>query len=132
MKTLIAFGIVGTLAVVSCIAADSYSVEATITLHKKTKQYEATGRVCKLTDRGAEQVEEVITRPRVISTVGSPGSFYVGVEPSNPNYQNQENVTMDVNWPKEGEGSFAVCTIIVKRGDKVASKSKLRVTVNER
>jgi hypothetical protein len=132
MKTLMkSLALVIVVAVVSAKGADSYSVEATITLHKETKQYEAVGRVCKLVDRMTKQVEVVIARPSVISTMGSPGSFYVGSSRSDRNYRKLENVTMDVTWPKEGNQGFAVCTVIVKRGDRVLSKSQMQMIVAE-
>ena len=132
MKALIALAIAGTIAVASCKAADSYSMEATVTLHKETNQYEAAARVCKLVDRRTKQAEEVISRPKVVSTRGTPGSFYVGSGPSDPNYRKSENVTMDVTWPNEGERNIATCTIIVKRGDSVLAKSKMQVSVSEK
>jgi hypothetical protein len=132
MKTLIALAIGGIVAAASCGAADLYSMEATISLHKQVKQYEASARVCRLVDRRGHQAEEVVSRPRVMSSVGSRGSFYVGCDRSSPDYKKLENVSMDVFWPEDGEAGYAICTITVKRGDRVVAKSKMQVTVGEK
>ncbi len=124
--------VAGCIAVVSSRAADSYSMGATITLHKETKQYEVFAQVCKLVDRRSGQTEEVIARPRTDSALGAPATFYVGSSPSEPAYRKSENVTMDVDWPKEGENNSATCTIVVKRGNKLVAKSKLQVSVQEK
>jgi len=87
------------------------------------------GRVCRLLENDGKLREEVVARPKVLSSPGSPGSFYVGLGRTDSNYPNEENVTMDVSWPKEGESGFAICTITVKRGDKIVSKSKTQVQV---
>jgi hypothetical protein len=54
------------------------------------------------------------------------------LQPSNPNYQNEDNVSVDVSWPVAGEGGFALCTVTVKRGDKVVSKSRMKVQVDNK
>jgi len=132
MKILTAFVIAGIVAASSCKGADLYSIEATVTLHKETKKYEAAARVCRLVDQKGRQKEEVVSQPRVISSLGSPGSFYVGCDRSSPAYRKLENVSMDVIWPDEGEAGFAVCTITVKRGDRIVARSKIEVSVGEK
>jgi hypothetical protein len=37
---------------------------------------------------------------------------------------------MDVAWPNEREGGFAICTITVKRGKRVLAKAKVQVTID--
>jgi len=111
------------------VTAASYSTEAIITLNKDKTQYEVAGRVSKLVEQNGKFTEEVIASPKVLSAPGSPGSFYVGLGRSHPNYPNKDNVTMDVSWPKDGETGFAICTITVKRGDRIVSKSKMQVNV---
>jgi hypothetical protein len=113
------------------VTAASYSTEATVTLHKDKNQYEVAGRVCRLIEQEGMLTEEVIARPKVLSSPGSPASFYVGLGHSDRNYPNEENVTMDVSWPKKGERGFAICTITIKRGDKIVSKSKTQVQVGD-
>jgi hypothetical protein len=132
MKTLISVVIAGAVMVISCNAADLYSMEATVTLHKEAKQYEAAARVYRLVDRKEGQAEELVTQPRVLSAVGSPGSFYVGPDRSSLSYRKLENVSMDVAWPSEGQTGFAVCTIVVRRGDRVLAKSKMQVAIDQK
>ena len=43
----------------------------------------------------------------------------------------KEDITVDVSWPEPGQTGFAICNIVVKRGDKVVSKSRLKVQVAE-
>jgi hypothetical protein len=64
---------------------------------------------------------------------GDSHSSFVGLcPPSHSNYQKEENVTVDVFCPKSGDSGFASCTVTVKWGDKVVSKSKLKVTVEDK
>jgi hypothetical protein len=132
MKPLIALAILGIGAAISCEAADLYSIEATVTPHKEAKQHEAAARVYRLVDRGVGQLEELVAQPRVLSTVGSPGSFYAGPDRASSNYRKLESVSMDMAWPNQQEAGFAVCTITVKRGDRVLAKSKMQVTIDQK
>ena len=58
-------------------------------------------------------------------------SLYVGLQPPHRDYAKAENVSADVSWPDVGKRDFAVCTITVKVGDRIVSKTKLKVTVDE-
>lgn len=109
----------------------SYSTETSVTLHRDKNRYEVTGRVSRLIEQDGRLTEEVIAQPKVLSSPGSPASFYVGPARSDTNYPSEENVTVDVSWPKNGQGGFAICTITVKRGDKVVSKSKTQMQVGD-
>jgi hypothetical protein len=130
MKTLLMILAIG-LSQLVCKAADSYSIEATITPLRDGRQYEATARICRLVDQNGIQRQELLSNPRILSTMGEPGSFYVGPDRKSSNYKKIENIAMQVDWPQGGQEGFAVCTIVVKRGDKVISKSKTQVMVGK-
>jgi hypothetical protein len=114
-----------------CHAADSYSIEATITPLRHEGQYEAVARVCRLVDRNGVQTEELLSKPRIVSSAGETGSFYVGPDRNNSNYKKVENISMQVVWPKENQPGAAICTIVVKRGDKIVTRSRMQITLNE-
>jgi hypothetical protein len=114
-----------------CHAADSYSIEATIKPLLQDGQYEAVARICRLVERNGVQTEEVLSKPRIVSTAGEPGSFYVGPDRNNSNYKKVENISMEVLWPKENQPGVAICKIVVKRGDKIITRSKMEITLNE-
>ena len=60
----------------------------------------------------------------------NPASVYQGPEPGQPNYQQEENVTLAVSWPEDGKSGFAVCSITIKRGEKIVSRSKIKIRVD--
>ena len=130
MNILFALIVAATVAVTS-VSAASYSTEMILSLNASKSQYEVAGTVSKLIEHDGEVTEEVIAHPKVISSPGSPGSFYVGEDRFSKNWQIEENITMDVSWPKQAKGGFAICTIIVKRGDTIVSKSTMRVQLNK-
>lgn len=125
MNKLAALVFTLTLAVASPSMAASYSTEATLTLNKGKARYEVAGRVCRLVEREGALTEEVIARPKVISTPGASGSFYAGADRSEKEFANQENVSMDVFWPEEKD-SFVICTITVRRGDAILSRTSMK------
>jgi hypothetical protein len=86
--------------------------------------------VSQLIERGGKLTEQVIARPRITSAPGVPAGLYCGLQPNQPNYKKEENIRLDVSWPESGQSGFAICTIIVKRGDDVVSKSRLKVQVD--
>ena len=131
MKNHIAILVASLTAVTSTFAA-FYSTEATITQLKDKTQYEAVVRVSKLVERDGQFEEEWIAQPKVTFLPGWPASLYSGLQPSNPNYKNEDNVSVDVSWPTAPEDGFALFTVIVKRGDKVVSKSKMKVKVDDK
>jgi orotate phosphoribosyltransferase-like protein len=57
--------------------------------------------------------------------------MYFGLQKPDPNFQKEENVSVDVAWPEAGKSGFALCTVTVKLGDQTVSKSKLQVIVDE-
>jgi hypothetical protein len=74
-------------------------------------------------------VEEVVARPKIESSLGCGASFYQGPSPGTPNYGNQDNFRVDVSWPYPNESGTAFCTVFVKHGDTVVSKSKLQLHI---
>ena len=76
-------------------------------------------------------MEELVSEPKLLVGRGDAHSSYMGLQPSHPNYAKEENVAVDVFCPKSSDGGFASCTVTVKRGDKVVSKSKLKVKVGD-
>ncbi|MGA3266900.1 MAG: hypothetical protein ABSE16_08760 [Verrucomicrobiota bacterium] len=117
-------------AVVSCTAvAASYSTEATITPLPDKGQYQVDVRVSRLVQQDDKVAEEVIARPRIFAGLGCPASFYQGSQPANPDYLNENNVSVDVSWPYPKESGVAFCTVVVKQGDEVVSRSKFQLQV---
>ena len=118
--------------IASTAVAASYSTEATMTRQKDKGTYEVDVRVSDLSERDGRNTEEVIARPRITSSPGVPAGLYCGLKPSDRDYAKKENVSVDVAWPEAGKRGFAVCTIVVKLGDKIVSKTKTQVTVEEK
>jgi hypothetical protein len=112
--------------------AASYSTEATMTRETAKNTYTVIVRVSRLVERDGKLTEQLIARPRIISSPGGPASMYQGLQSPDPDYQKVENVSVDVAWPKIGESGFALCTVTVKLGDEIVSKSKLQVAVDEK
>ena len=116
---------------ITAVAA-SYSTDATMTRQKDKGTYEVLVRVSHLVEQNGKITEELIEQPKITSAPGVPASLYCGVQPSDRDYKKKENVSVDVSWPEAGKQDFAVCTVVVKLGDKVVSKTKTRVTVEEK
>jgi hypothetical protein len=132
MKKLITILVATACAVASTAFAASYSTEATMTRQKDKGTYEVVVRVSQLVERDGKVTEELISQPKITSSPGAPASLYSGLQPPNPDYTRKENVSVDVSWPEVGKTDFAVCTITVKLGDKIVSKTKMKVTVEEK
>jgi hypothetical protein len=79
--------------------------------------------------REGKVVEEFIAKPRILSGVGCPASLYQGLQPANPDYQHEDNVSVDVSWPYPDESGVAFCTVVVKHGDELVSKSNLQLQI---
>ena len=129
--------IIAVLAVTACVVASAamgatYSTEATITQQKDKGRYLVDVRILELVEQNGQLTEHIVARPRIESAPGVPASLYQGPQPSQPNYKKEENVTMDVSWPEHGKSGFAICDVTVKLGDKVVSKSKLKVQVDDK
>lgn len=113
------------------VFAASYSTETTMTRQKDKNTYTVNVCVSRLVEKDGKLTEQLIAHPKIISSPGGPASMYQGLQPLNPDYQTEENVSVDVSWPQIGKSGFAICTITVKLGNKVVSKSKTQVAVDE-
>ena len=109
--------------------AAPYLTEATITPLPDKGQYQVDVRISRLIDEGGKQVEKLLSKPRILSGVGCPASFYEGPDPANPEYRNQDNVRVDVSWPYPKESGLAYCTVTIKHGDELESESKMQLKI---
>jgi len=132
MKKLIILLVATACAAASTAVAASYSTEATMTRQKDKGTYEVVVRVSHLVERDGKIIEELIEQPKITSAPGVPASLHCGLQPSDRDYTKRENVSVDVSWPKAGKQDFAVCTVVVKLGETIVSKTKTRVTVEEK
>jgi hypothetical protein len=110
-------------------AAASYSTEATITPLANKGQYKVDVRVSRLVEQDGKLVEKLISQPKILSGLGCAASFYQGLQPTDPDYQKKESVSVDVSWPYPSESGMGLCTVIVKLGDDVVSESKVEVQI---
>jgi hypothetical protein len=131
MKKMLAI-LIGTVCAVSSAVAANYSTEATMTRQRGKGTYEVVVRLSHLVERKGEVREELIDQPKLTSSPGVPASLYSGRQPSDPDFRKTENVSVEVSWPEAGKRDFAVCTVVVKLGDKIVSKTKSRVAVEEK
>ena len=129
MNKLIALLIASVCAVATTAVAAAYSTEATMSLQKDEGTYNVVVRVSQLVERDGKLVEQLISQPRIKSAPGVPATLYTGSQPSNPNYANEDNVTVDVSWPYPNESGTALCAVVIKRGDKLVYKSRLQLQV---
>jgi hypothetical protein len=132
MKKFITLLIAIASAVAFTAVAENYSTEATLTPHKDKGTYDVVAVISQLVEKDGKQIEKVISRPRINTAPGVPASLYVGPSPAQADYQTAENVSVDVSWPKVGESGVAFCTVIIKRGDKIVSKSKFQLQVDDK
>lgn len=132
MKKLITILVAIACVVASTAVAASYSTEAIMTRQKDKGTYEVVVRVSQLKERNGKVTEELINQPRIKSSPGVPAALYCGLQSYDRDYKKKENVSVDVSWPEAGKRDFAVCTVVVKLGDKIVSKSKMQVTVDEK
>jgi len=132
MNKLITILVAAACVVAGTAAAASYSTEATMTRQRDQGTYEVVVRVSHLVEQDGKFVEKLIEQPKIRSAPGVPASLCCGVQPSDRDYTKRENVSVDVSWPEAGKQDFAVCTVVVKLGDKIVSKTKTRVTVEEK
>jgi hypothetical protein len=107
----------------------SYSTEATITPMADNGQYKVDVSISHLVQKNGRLVEEVVARPRIQSNQGCAASFYQGPSAGTPGYGTQDNFSVDVSWPYPNESGTAFCTVLVKHGDTVVSKSKLQLQI---
>ena len=111
------------------VLAATYSTEATMALQKQEGQLNVDIRVWRLADQDGKLVEQLVSAPRVQTAPGVPASLYTGLKPADPDYANEDNVSVDVSWPYPNESGTAFCAVTVKRGNEVVSKSKLQLKI---
>jgi hypothetical protein len=123
------FIIVAVVLLSQAAIAVPYLTEATMTTLPEEGQYQVDVRISRLIQQDGKQVEEVVARPKILSSVGCPASFYQGPQPTDPHYWNKDNVRVDVSWPYPKESGVASCTVTVKQGDDLMSESKLQLKI---
>ena len=129
MNKIITLLMMAACAIATAAAAATYSTDATMSLQKDEGTYKVLVRVSQLVEQDGEVTEQLIAQPRIQSAPGVPATLYTGLPPSNPNYANEENVTVDVSWPYPNESGVALCAVTVRRGSTIVSKSKLQLRV---
>jgi hypothetical protein len=110
--------------------AASYSTEATMSLQKDEGTYLVEVKISELTEKNGKVTERLISRPRLLSSPGVPATLYTGAEPKNPDYAKEENITVDVSWPYPNESGTAFCSVTVKRGDSILTKSRMQLKID--
>jgi hypothetical protein len=128
MKTHFALLLTSIAAVTSSLGA-SYSTEVTMTPQKGKDTYEVIVNITELVEQDGKVTEKLLGQPKLSSPFGSPASMHIGPEPTSEEFKKEDNITVDVTWPKGGESGVAICTVTIKRGDKVASKSRMQFTL---
>ncbi len=118
MKQLATVLFILTLAWQTLAADTAYSTEATISPGKAKDQYLVQVRVSGIVEPAGQPQEKLISAPRVLATLGQKASCFVGS--SDPK---METVAVDVFCPKKDASDFAICTVTVKQGTRVVSKS---------
>jgi hypothetical protein len=110
--------------------AAGYSTEATMSLQKNEGTYLVEVKISELTEKNGKVSERLISQPRLQSSPGVPATLYTGAEPKNPDYTKEENVTVDVSWPYPNESGTAFCSVTLKRGDSILSKSRMQLKID--
>jgi len=118
--------LLGAFLALSTARAGNYSTEVTMTPQKETGTYEVEVQVAELVEQDGKTVEKPIGQPKLKSPFGSPSSIRIGPERGSSNYKQGVNVTLDVSWPKVGEAGAALCTVTIRMGDTVVSRSTTR------
>jgi hypothetical protein len=131
MKTLLSITL-ASLGFISFARGGSYSTEITMAPQKEKGNYEVVVQVAELVEQNGKTIEKLLGQPKLQSPFGSPSSMYVGPERTSANYANEDNITVDVSWPKTGETGIALCTVTVKRGESTVSRSKMQFKVEGR
>lgn len=101
-----------------------------MSLQKDNGTYLVEVKVSELTEQNGKVSERVISRPRILSAPGVPATLYSGPRPGNRGYANEENIAVDVSWPYPNESGTAFCSVIVKRGDSIVSKSRMQLKID--
>ena len=118
MKLLATVLFIFTLACRVLAGDTAYSTEATILPGKAKDQYLVQVRVSQMVEHAGQTEEKLISAPRVLATLGQKASCFVGSDDPK-----METVAVVVFCPKNGAAEFATCTVTVKQGTRVVSKS---------
>jgi hypothetical protein len=101
-----------------------------MSLQKDEGTYLVEVTVSELTEQNGKVTERVIAKPRILSSPGVPATLHQGVSPKDPDYAKEENFTVDVSWPYPNETGTASCTVTIKRGDSIVSKSRVQLKID--
>ncbi len=110
--------------------AATYSTDATMSLQKDAGTYLVEVRICELTEKNGKVTERIISQPRLLSAPGVPATLYSGAQPGKSGYAKTENVTVDVSWPYPNESGTAFCSVTIRRGDSIVSKSRMQLKID--
>ncbi len=111
------------------VGAASYSTDATMSLQKDEGTFKVDVRVARLFEKNGKLQEQLVAAPRIISAPGVPATLYTGLQPTDPGYAKEDNVTVDVSWPYPNETGMAFCAVTIKRGSAIVSKCKLQLNI---
>ena len=121
--------IVAALGIAPRVVADSFSTDATMAYQKDEGIINVVVNVSRLLETDDEVMEELIASPRIQTSPGVKATAKVGLQPGHPEYEQKENVNVDVSWPYPNESGAAMCAVTIRRGDKIVSKSRLQVKI---
>jgi hypothetical protein len=129
MQKFIVICVAAAFAVAPVTIAATYCTDATMSLQKEEGIYNVVVRVSELIEKDGKVTERLIGEPRIQSSPGVPATLRSGVEPGDPNYSHEENLIVDVSWPYPNESGTAFCTVVIRRGDSIVSKSRLQLKI---
>ena len=130
MQKLALVFLVAALGTARVTIAASYSTDATISFQKEEGTYLVEVKISELTEQNGRVTERVIARPRIVSSPGVAATLHQGKSPKDLDYTSDENVTVDVSWPYPNESGTAFCSVTLKRGDSILSKSKMQLKID--
>jgi hypothetical protein len=122
------------LLVSACLAVSkgsdaSYSTDATVSLQKDEGTLNVDVRVSRLVEQDGRSAEQLVAAPKIKTAPGVTATLYTGLQPIDPNYAQEENVSVDVSWPYPNESGTGFCLVTIKRGSQIVSKSRLQLKV---
>jgi len=117
------------LVIAPMVSGDTYSTDATIAYEKSEGIIRVEVRVAKLLNQDGEVTKEFISSPKVQTSPGVKASAKVGLQPGHPEYEQKENVNVDVSWPYPNESGTAICAVTIHRGDTIVSKSRFQLKI---
>jgi hypothetical protein len=129
MKRLFQLLLATALAAAPTVVADSYTTDANMSPQKDEGTIDVRDRISRLLNQDGRASQELIAEPRIRSSPGVPGSLYVGLQPAHPDFAVKENFSVDMSWPYPMETGTAFCSVTIKRGDTIVSKSRLQLQI---